>query len=128
MRNTPMRIAGAFALTAALALSVTACAGSGDKKDACGKLQQTIQDVSQKGMTQVNDPAGLSQTYANAAVELRQEGKDAGDGDVEKAADDAAAAMETIGQQVKTAASGSPQMPDTSSLISAGTELKQACG
>lgn len=131
MRTTPMRIAGACALTAALALSATACAGSGNKKAACDKLQKTITDVSQQGMTQVNNPSALAQTYANGASTMRQEGKDSGDGDVEKAADHAASALEGLGQQVKTVAgSGSttPQMPDTSNLISAGQELKKACG
>ncbi|MGI8335833.1 hypothetical protein ACRYCC_38300 [Actinomadura scrupuli] len=131
MRTPLMRIVGVGALTAALALSATACSGGGDKKAACDKLQKTIADVGRKGMTQINDPAGLAQTYAEAAGTLRQEGKEAGDGDVEKAANHAATALETIGQQVKTAASGgstTPQMPNSSGLISAGIELKSACG
>jgi hypothetical protein len=119
------------ALTAALALSATACAGGGDKKAACDKLQSTMQDISKKGMSQISDPNGLAQTYAEGANTLRQQAKDAGDGGVENAANHAASALETLGQQVRSVASSgstTPQMPDTSSLISAGTELKSACG
>lgn len=129
MRGTPVRILGAGALTAALALSVTACLGdSGNDKAACSKLQQTIKDVGAKGMTQVSDPNGLAKTYADAAATMRTEAKDAG-GDVKKAADKAATALEQIGTQVKNAGSGSgaPSV-DTGNLISAGKDLKSACG
>jgi hypothetical protein len=50
---------------------------------------------------------------------------------VAKAADHAASALEALGQQVKSAASSTstvPQMPSMNDLISAGQELKQACG
>lgn len=125
MRRTAVQFA---AVTVALALSTTACGSSGDKKAACDKLQKTIADVSQQGMSQTNDPNGLATTYANGAATMRQEGKSSGDSKVEKAANDAATALETLGTQVKTISSGgTPQMPDTSSLISAGTELKSAC-
>jgi hypothetical protein len=130
VRTTPMRIAGACVLTAALALSATACAGSGNKKAACDKLQKTMTGISRQGMTQVSNPSALAQTYASGAGTMRQEGKDSGDGDVEKAADHAASALEGLGQQVKTAASSgstTPQIPDTSNLISAGQELKKTC-
>ena len=129
MRKSAVRIAGACAITAALALSATAC-GSQDKKAACDKLQKTITEVSQKSLTQVSDPNGLAQTYSAGANTMRQEGKDAGDDKVEKAANDAASALESLGQEVKSiAASGSttPQMPDVSKLNSAGIELKSAC-
>ena len=127
MTQTPLRLTGALALTTALALSATAC-GSGDKKAACEKLQNTIQQTSRTGMTQINDPNALAQTYATGAATMRQEGKDSGDGDVEKAANHAASAMEKLGSQVKSTAGGNPQMPDSSDLISAGKELKSACG
>jgi hypothetical protein len=131
VRRTSIRIVGACALTAALALSATACAGSGDKKAACDKLQTTIPDVVKKTMAQVNDPNGMAQTYAEGANTLRQEGKDSGDGDVENAANHAASALEALGQQVRSAASSgstTPQIPDTSGLISAAKELKSVCG
>ncbi|GAA4633147.1 hypothetical protein GCM10023196_069550 [Actinoallomurus vinaceus] len=126
MTQTPLRFAGALALTTALALSATAC-GSADKKAACEKLQNTIQQTSRTGMTQINNPNALAQTYVNSAATMRQEGKDSGDGDVEKAANHAASAMEKLGGQVKASAGGNPQFPDSSDLISAGKELKQAC-
>ena len=130
MRISAERIAGVCAITAALALSATACGGSQDKKAACDKLQKTITEVSQKGMTQVSDPNGLAVTYSNGAGAMRQEGKDSGDDKVEKAANDAANALQTLGQQVKgIAASGSttPQVPDVTALTTAGRELKTAC-
>lgn len=127
MIKTPLRITGAFALASALVMSATACS-NGSKSAACDKLQNTIQDTSKKGMTQISDPNGLAETYVSAAATMRQEGKDSGDGDVEKAANHAATAMENLGKQVRSAASGTPQMPDTSDLINAGKELKQACG
>jgi Flp pilus assembly protein TadD len=129
VRTSAVRIAGACAITAALALSVAAC-GSQDKKAACDKLQKTITEVSQKGMTQVSDPNGLAQTYSAGANTMRQEGKDSGDDKVEKAANDAASALESLGQQVKsiaTSGSTSPQMPDVTKLTNAGAELKSAC-
>ncbi len=131
MPPTSVRFTGMLVLTTALALSAAACGGSGDKAAACQKLQSTIQDASQKGMTQVSDPNGLAQTYANAATTMRQEGKDSGDDAVEKAANHAATALENLGNQVKSIAAGGstmPQMPDTSDLINAGKELKSACG
>lgn len=131
MPLTSTRITGTLMLTAALALSAAACAGSGDKTAACRKLQSTIQEASQTGMTQTSDPNGLAETYANAATRMRQEGKAAGDDAVEKAANHAATALETLGGQVKSLAAGggtTPQMPDTNDLINAGKELKSACG
>jgi hypothetical protein len=129
VRIPAVQIAGACAITAALALSVAAC-GSQGKKAACDKLQKTITEVSQKGMTQVSDPNGLAQTYSAGANTMRQEGKDSGDDKVEKAANDAASALDSLGQQVKsiaTSGSTSPQMPDVTKLTSAGAELKSAC-
>jgi hypothetical protein len=61
---------------------------------------------------------------------MRRQDKDSGDDKVEKAANDDASALETLGQQVKTIASGgstTPQMPDVSALNNAGHELKTAC-
>jgi hypothetical protein len=130
MTRVPVPVVRAFAVAAALALSATAC-GSGAAKAACDKLQSTIQDVGKQGMAQIADPNGMAQTYANAATIMRQEGKTAGDGSVEQAANHAASALEALGQQVKSAASSTstvPQMPSMSELISAGQELKQACG
>ncbi|WP_141956297.1 hypothetical protein [Actinoallomurus bryophytorum] len=112
-----------------MALSATAC-GSADKKAACGKLQKTITDVSKKGMTQISDPNGLAETYSNGANQMRQQGKDSGDDKVEKAANDAATALENLGQQVKSIAGGgstTPKMPDVAPLTNAGAELKSAC-
>ena len=129
MRISAVRVAGVCAISAALALSATAC-GSANKKAACDKLQKTITEVSQKGMTQVSDPNGLAQTYSAGANTMRQEGKDSGDDKVQKAANDAASALESLGQQVKSIATSgntTPQMPDVTKLTSAGAELKSAC-
>jgi hypothetical protein len=129
VRISAVRVVGACALAASLALSATAC-GSASKKSACDKLQNTIKEVSQKGMTQISDPNGLAETYSNGANTMRQEGKDSGDAKVEKAANNAATALENLGNQVKTiATSGSttPQMPDVAPLTNAGVELKNAC-
>jgi hypothetical protein len=130
VHTTAVRIAGACAISAALVLSATGCAGGHQKSDACDKLRKTITDISQQGMKQVSDPNGLAQTYANGANTMREQGKDSGDDKVEKAANDAATALENLGQQVKNLASSgstSPQMPDVSALTNAGRELDQAC-
>ncbi|GAA0365382.1 hypothetical protein NE235_36930 [Actinoallomurus spadix] len=127
MTQTPLRLAGALALTTALAFSAAAC-GSGDKKAACNDLQSTIQETTRTGMTQISDPNALAQTYTNAAAKMRQQGKDSGDGGVKKAADHAASAMEQLAADMKQTAAGSPKMPDSTPLINAGKELKQACG
>jgi hypothetical protein len=129
VRISAVRFAGVCAISAALALSAAAC-GSADKTAACGKLQKTISDVSQKGMTQISDPNGLAETYSNGANQMRQQGKDSGDDKVEKAANDAATALENLGQEVKSMASGgstTPKMPDVAPLTNAGAELKSAC-
>jgi hypothetical protein len=127
VRISAVRIVGACAVSATLALSATAC-GSADKSAACDKLQKTISDVSKKGMTQISDPNGLAETYAGGAGQLRQEGKDSGDDKVEKAANKAATAMDDLGQQMKSmSAGGTPQMPDIAPLTNAGVELKSAC-
>jgi archaellum component FlaG (FlaF/FlaG flagellin family) len=111
-----------------MAFSAVACGGSGDKKAACSKMQQTIAEVSRKGMTQISDPNALAQTYANGANTIRQQAKDSGDDKVESAGTDVAAALDKLGTQVKNLTSGgTPQMPDTASLTNAGTRLKTAC-
>jgi hypothetical protein len=127
VRIPGVRITMVCAVTASLAISATACGGA-QKKDACDKLQQTIANVSRTGMTQISDPNALAQTYANGAQQMRQQGKDSGDGDVKKAANDVASAMESLGQQVKSMNNGgTPQMPDSGPMISAGRDLKSAC-
>ncbi|GLY78303.1 hypothetical protein [Actinoallomurus iriomotensis] len=128
MRISRMRITVVSAVTAALALSATACGGSEQKNSACDKLQQTIANVTKTGMTQVGDPNALSGTYANGAKQMREQGKDSGDDDVEKAANEAASAMDSLGRQMKTLGSGgTPQMPDATPLNTAGRHLKTAC-
>jgi uncharacterized protein HemX len=128
VRTSGVRITVVSAVTAALALSVTACGGSQQKKSACDKLQQTIANVSKTGMSQIGDPNALAATYANGAEQMREQGKDSGDDDVEKAANEAAAAMDSLGQQMKSLGSGgTPQMPDSTPLNNAGRHLKTAC-
>lgn len=130
MRIPAVRIAGACALTATLAISTAACGSAQKKSAACDKLQKTITEVSQKGMTQISDPNALAVTYAGGAATMRQEGKDSGDDKVEKAANDAATALENLGAQVRsiaTSGSTAPRMPDVAPLTSAGQELKAAC-
>lgn len=129
MRTSGVRIIVVSVVTAALALSATACGGSEQKKSACDKLQQTIGNVSKTGMTQINNPNALAETYSNGAQQMREQGKDSGDDDVEKAANEAASAMDSLGQQMKALGSGgTPQMPDTAPLTTAGVHLKAACG
>jgi hypothetical protein len=74
-------------------------------------------------MQQISDPQGLAKTYSDGAAKIREEGKKGG-GDVETAANDVAAAMESLGQQV---GAGSAQMPDVAPLTNAGIKLKDAC-
>ncbi|GLY79083.1 hypothetical protein [Actinoallomurus iriomotensis] len=130
MRRTPIRIAGACALAATLATSAAAC-GNDDKKAACDKLQDTISQVSQSGISQNNDPNGLARTYYNSATAIRQEGRDSGDSDVESAANDAASSLEQLSQQLTAmdrGDRGGPQYPTTgTSLMSAGDRIRSAC-
>lgn len=125
MRTSGMRITVVSAVTAALALSATACGGSEQKKSACDKLQQTIANVNKTGMSQIGDPNALAATYANGAQQMREQGKDSGDDGVEKAANDAAAAMDQLGKSLT--GGGAPKVPDTTPLNNAGRDLKTAC-
>ncbi len=124
MRRKPIRIAGACVLAATLTVSAAAC-GNDNKKAACDKLQQTITQVGQNGISQNNDPNGLAQAYYNSAMTMRQEGQDADDGDVETAANDAASALEQLGQQLRS--DRGPQVPDGAGLMNAGERIRSAC-
>src|SRR3569833_96505 len=130
MRRTPIRIAGTCALVASLATSAAAC-GNDDKKSACDKLQDTISQVSQSGISQNNAPNGLARTYYNSATAMRLEGRDSGDSDVETAANDAASALEQLSQQLTALdrdGRGAPPFPPTgTSLMSAGDRIRSAC-
>lgn len=128
MRRIPIRIAGSCALAVTLAASVAAC-GNDDKKAACDKLRDTITQVSQSGVSQNNDPNGLANTYYSSATTMRQEGRDSGDNDVESAANDAASALEQLSQQLTADRDGrgAPQMPNSTSLMSAGDRIRSAC-
>ena len=126
MRRRAIRIAGACVLAATLAVSAAAC-GNDNKKSACDRLQQTITQVGQNGTTQNNDPNGVAQAYYNSAMTIRQEGQDADDGDVETAANDAASALEQLGQQLRTGNDRGPQVPDSASLLNAGERIRSAC-
>jgi hypothetical protein len=129
MHRKPIRIAGTCALVATLATSAAAC-GNNDKKSACDKLQDTISQVSQSGISHNNDPNGLARTYYNSATTMRQEGRDSGDSDVETAANDAASALEQLGQQLTAMdrdGRGAPQLPSGTGLMSAGDRIRSAC-
>ncbi len=126
MRRTPIRIAGTCVLAATLAVTAVAC-GNDHKKAACDRLQQTITQVGQSGISQNNDPNGLAQAYYNNAMTIRQEGQDADDGDVETAANDAASALEALGQQLRTGNDRGPQVPDSAGLMNAGERIRSAC-
>lgn len=128
MRRRPIRIAGVFAL-AALAVSGAAC-GREDKQAACGRLEQTITQVSQSGLAQNTDPNGLAQTYFNNATTMRQEGRESGDSEVETAANDTASALEQLGQQLRSMevyGRHTGQLPDSSNVLSAGNRVRTAC-
>jgi hypothetical protein len=129
MHRRPIRIAGTCALVATLATSAAAC-GNDEKKSACDKLQDTISQVSQSGISQNNDPNGLARTYYNSATTMRQEGRDSGDSDVETAANDAASALEQLGQQLTATdrdGRGVPPLPSGTGLMSAGDRIRSAC-
>ncbi|HEY0541889.1 MAG TPA: hypothetical protein VGD53_26215 [Actinoallomurus sp.] len=129
MHRKPIRIAGACALVATIATAAAAC-GNDDKKSACDKLQDTISQVSQSGVSQNNDPNGLARNYYNSATAMRQEGRDSGDTDVETAANDAASALEQLGQQLTATdrdGRGMPQLPNGTGLMSAGDRIRSAC-
>ncbi len=128
MRRKPIRIAGLCILAVTLATSAAAC-GNDDKKAACDRLQETITQVSQSGVTQNNDPNGLANTYYSSASTMRQEGRDSGDTDVESAANDAASALEQLSQQLTADRDGrgAPQTPSATSLLSAGDRIRSAC-
>jgi hypothetical protein len=128
MRGTPIRIAGLCALAVTLATSVAAC-GNDDKKSACDKLRDTITQVSQSDVSQNNDPNGLANSYYSSATTMRQEGRDSGDTDVESAANDAASALEQLSQQLTADRDGrgAPQLPNSTSLMSAGDRIRSAC-
>jgi hypothetical protein len=129
MRVKPMRIAGTCALVATLTTFAAAC-GNDDKKAACDKLRDTISQISQSGIAQGNDPTALARTYYNSATTMRQEGQDSGDGDVQTAANDAASALEQLGQQLTAMdrdGRGAPQPPTGTSLMSAGDRIRSAC-
>jgi hypothetical protein len=129
MRRTPIQIAGTRALAAILAVSVAAC-GSEKKRAACYRLQQTITQVSQSGISQDNGPNGLAQTYDHSATTIRREGRDSGDSDVKAAANGAASALEQLSRQLRMMAGNgdsAPQMPNSANLISAGDRIRWAC-
>lgn len=130
MRRTAIRIAGLCALVTTVAVSVAAC-GNDDKKAACGKLQDTISQVSQSGIAQNNDPNGLAHAYYSSATTMRQEGRDSGDSDVESAANDAASALEQLSQQLtamdRDGRGAPPQMQGSANLMSAGNRIRSAC-
>jgi hypothetical protein len=61
---------------------------------------------------------------------MRQEGRDSGDSDVETAANDAASALEQLGQQLTAMdrdGRGVPQLPSGTGLMSAGDRIRSAC-
>lgn len=129
MRRTPIQIVGTCALAVILAVSAAACGGE-KRKAACYRLQQTMTQVNQSGISQDNDPNGLAQTYDDSAITMRREGRDSGDRRVAAAASDAASALEQLSQQLRTMAGNgndAPQMPNSANLISVGDRLRLAC-
>lgn len=117
-----------LAVSAILVSGLSAC-GSGDNAKACTDMRQTITELTQKGMQQVDDPAALQQTYRSSAASIRQQA-DGADGDVQAAGRKVADAVEKIGDDVAAASRSTStiaQLPDTNPLITAGTELQQAC-
>jgi hypothetical protein len=122
MRGT---IAGACVLT--LVLAATAGCGGDDakKKAACSQLKTTFTGISAKAMAQTGNPAQLAQAYAGGAQTVRTEGHRAG-GKVQKEADQAASALESLSTQLRNLHDGNP--PDTSSLVGAIDTLQKTCG
>ncbi|ONH27555.1 hypothetical protein [Pseudofrankia asymbiotica] len=115
-------LAGLFGLTAA-------CSSGGDNTAACTSMQKSIQDLSTTSMSQVSDPTAMAKTYHDQAAEIRTTANGAS-GDVKSAGLRVAEAMDGLGTFVEGLASSTsttPQMPDNTPLITAGTALQKAC-
>ncbi|OHV35309.1 MULTISPECIES: hypothetical protein [Pseudofrankia] len=111
-----------FGLTAA-------CSSSGDNAAACTSMQKAIQDLGTTSMSQVNDPTAMAKTYHDQAAAIRATANGAS-GDVKTAGLQVAEAMDGLGTFVgnlSSSTSTTPQMPDNTPLISAGTALQNAC-
>ncbi|MBL7500347.1 hypothetical protein I6A84_06530 [Frankia sp. CNm7] len=129
---TPNRLTKAFAavtLVGALGVTAAACSSSGDNDAACSSIEQSIEDLNTTTASQVSDPTAMGKTYHEQAEAIRASANGAS-GDVKTAGLKVAQAVDDLGTFVEGLAnstSTTPQMPDNTALISAGTELQNAC-
>lgn len=107
-------------------LVVAGCGGnSGEKQAACERIEQEIQRSAETGMRQVDDPAAFAKTYRDGAAAIRRQGDRSGNAEVRAAADHAASAQQSLGDQVNRR--DGAELPDIGPLIQAGADLKAAC-
>ena len=107
----------------AAAATVPGCAGV-DKTQPCKNIQQEIGTMFQTSAKQVNDRNAMAGSLKTSAAKIRNEGKPVG-GDVEKASDEAATAVENLAD--KLAHGATPQQADLDPLLKAGSNIKSAC-
>lgn len=104
--------------------TIATTAGCGaDKQEACKSIEQEIQNLFQTASKQIDDPEALTTTLRDSATKIRDQGGPVG-GDVEKASEDAAGALERVADRM---ADGSTQQSDLQPLVDAGTKLREAC-
>ena len=107
----------------AAAATVPGCGGV-DKAQPCKNIQQEIQTMFQTSAKQRNDPKAMAGSLKASATKIRNEGKPVG-GDVEKASDEAATAVEQLAGKLANGAA--TQQADLDPLLKAGSNIKSAC-
>lgn len=114
------RLLAAVGVVAVVA-TTTGCAA--DKEEACKNIDQEIQALFQTAPKQFHDKPALAKTLRAAAEKIRAEGGPVG-GDVERASENAAVALERVAGHVNK---GETPKSDLQILLDAGTGLNQAC-
>src|SRR5512139_1347692 len=94
---------------------------------ACKTMLSELQNLSTNAMSKASDPAAMADAYTESASKIRTAAAQA-DADAKAAGEDLANAIDQLGSMLKSAANGgNVQMPDTSTMSSAGGRLGQAC-
>jgi hypothetical protein len=128
MSRMVQRSVGAMATLAALG-TVLACSIpglGGDDKAACDAVKEELQTITTQAANQVTNPSAVVKTYKDGATRIRTEGAKAG-GDVADASDEVATELEKLADAVSNISGGTPTVPDSSGLNSAGAKLQAAC-
>jgi hypothetical protein len=129
MSRMVQRSVGAMAALAALG-TVLACSvpglGGDDNKAACDAVKEELQTITTQAANQVTNPSAAVKTYKDGAARIRNEGGKAG-GDVADASDEVATELEKLADAVSSISGGTPTVPDSSGLNSAGAKLQAAC-